>query len=732
MQHLSLRLCPPSRPGSVLRHVPALVGALVGLSWGWLPPAWAGTPLNVVLIMADDLNCDLSCYAHPVVQSPNIDRLAARGTRFDRAYCQYPVCNPSRVSLLSGRRPATTQVIDNVTPAREHLRDTVFLPQYFRQHGYRTVKVGKIFHTGEEFEDPASWDIDIRELPTAKNPPAEHVTANRCGDGVVLGCDDSETWDGFVARRGVELLDESARGDRPFFLALGFRRPHRPYIAPRRYHDLYPASRIGPLIEPAGHAADIPRVSLTYQCGSERLSDADRPDVVGSYYASISFMDAQIGHVLDALDRARLWDRTAVIFVSDHGYHLGEHGGLWHKMTLFEPCARVPLVIAVPKQAPQTTSQLVELIDLYPTLCELCQLPRPAGLEGTSVVPLLRGVDQPLKPAALTVVSRGVDRINGKLDPQRMGRSVRSPRWRYTAWFDGSEELYDHEHDPHEYRNLADAPDTAAVIEVHRRLLADLEAQPPQRSVRVAGIVLKWIRGDKEANFNRAARMIREAAAHGAQLVCTTECFLDGYAIADKSIPLDVYRALGEPIPTGRYYVQLAALAKELKIHLLAGMLEADGDARFNTAVLIGPMGDLLGKYRKQKLGHEVERNTPGAGSQVFETPFGRLGVMICADRTEPDIVRRLREGRADFLLCPSGGMFGPVKNDPIVQARSRENQLPIVFVHPAEFLVTHPDGSIASRTLLGDTLLIADDEVGGARDQNQIAYFDLRPAAPP
>lgn len=254
------------------------------------------------------------------------------------------------------------------------------------------------------------------------------------------------------------------------------------------------------------------------------------------------------------------------------------------------------------------------------------------------------------------------------------------------------------------------------------------EAAPhaPSPTLRVAGIVLKWIRGDKPANYARAEAMIREAAARGAQIVCTTECFLDGYAIADKSIPLEKYRALGEPIPTGEYFQKLARLADELDLYLLAGLLEADGELRFNTAVLIGPDGALVGKYRKQKLGHESVRNTPGDESLVFNTPHGRIGVMICADRTESEIVDRYRTNRADFLLCPSGGMFGPVKNDPIVMARSRETRLPIVFVHPAEFLATDPEGQIAAQTLLGDRLLVSSDEIDGDADSKQIVFFDL------
>jgi len=260
-------------------------------------------------------------------------------------------------------------------------------------------------------------------------------------------------------------------------------------------------------------------------------------------------------------------------------------------------------------------------------------------------------------------------------------------------------------------------------------------ADPPSdaNTVRVAGIVLKWIRTDKEANFRRAAKMIREAAKGGAKIVCTTECFLDGYAIADKAIPLAKYRALGERIPDGPYFKKLAALADELDIHLVAGMLEADGEERFNTSVLIGRDGKLIGRYHKQRLGHESVRNTAGDVSSVFETPFGRTGMMICADRRYPKVVDGYFDGKrkADFLLCPSGGMFGPKRNDPILQARSRENRKYIVFVHPAEFLVTGPDGSIVKRTILGDRLYLADDEVDTKADSKRVFYFDLPLDAP-
>ncbi|MCZ6795085.1 MAG: acetylxylan esterase [Planctomycetota bacterium] len=249
---------------------------------------------------------------------------------------------------------------------------------------------------------------------------------------------------------------------------------------------------------------------------------------------------------------------------------------------------------------------------------------------------------------------------------------------------------------------------------------------PAREKVKIAGVVLKWIRGDKEANYRRIEPLIRKAARDGARIVCTTECFLDGYAIADKSIPLDEYRDLGEVIPSGPYFRRLSSLADELDIYLVAGMLEADGEARYNTAVLLGPDGALVGKYRKQKLGHELVRNRPGTDSPVFRTPYGRVGIMICADRTEPSIVERFCARGADFLICPSGGMFGPKRNDPIVQARSRENRRTIVFVHPAEFLVTAPDGSIRDRTIVGDRLLIPKQDAGGESDGSGVFFCEL------
>jgi predicted amidohydrolase len=254
--------------------------------------------------------------------------------------------------------------------------------------------------------------------------------------------------------------------------------------------------------------------------------------------------------------------------------------------------------------------------------------------------------------------------------------------------------------------------------------VGEVRAEPkPASRLHVAGIVLKWIRADKEANYRRIEPLIRKAARHGAQLVVTTECFLDGYSAEDRTISEEDYRALGEPIPGGPYFQRLA---RELKIYLVAGILETDGRERFNTAVLIGPDGALLGKYHKQRMDEERARNTPGKVSTVHDTPFGKMGILICADRRYPDVVRRFRENGAEFLICPSGGMFGSKKNDPMVQARSKENNLPIVFVHPAEFLVTNSDGSIQMRNLVGDRLVIGKAQAGGPNDLNRIFYYDL------
>lgn len=275
---------------------------------------------NVLFIMADDLNNHLGCYGHSFIRSPYIDQLAARGVMFDRAYCNYPVCNPSRVSLLSGRHADRTGVVDNVTPPRTFLKDATMLPEHFRNNGYVVRKVGKIFHTGDDFEDPRSWDIDIRENKTSKSPPAEQIR-ERDGHIIILNAPDAETWDGSVATTAVDWLEELAQQEKPFFLAAGFRRPHTPYITPETYFQWYDPAKLIPDYGPESHLAEIPPIALTYNFKKqEKFPDGLKGGKIkAAYYGSVSFMDAQVGRLLDAVERLKLWDSTAIVFVSDHG-----------------------------------------------------------------------------------------------------------------------------------------------------------------------------------------------------------------------------------------------------------------------------------------------------------------------------------------------------------------------------------------------------------------------------
>ncbi|UCD29201.1 MAG: carbon-nitrogen hydrolase family protein [Planctomycetota bacterium] len=245
--------------------------------------------------------------------------------------------------------------------------------------------------------------------------------------------------------------------------------------------------------------------------------------------------------------------------------------------------------------------------------------------------------------------------------------------------------------------------------------------------IQVAGIVLKWIMANKEQNYQRAEPLIREAAAKGAELVITTECFLDGYAIRDKSMPIEAWRALGEEIPGGEYVGRLQRLADELNIYLIASMVERAELATYNVAILIDPNGKLIGKYRKQHLGHEAVRNSAGSANPVFNTSLGKIGIMICADRRYPEVARQLRQNGAELIVCPSGGMWGSKDNDHFLQARSAENGIPIVFVHPIEFLVTGPDGSILDRHFVGDRMSIKVNQIDTQKDEKMIVLYELK-----
>ena len=435
---------------------------------------------NVLFLIADDLNCDLNCYGHPRVKSPNIDRLAARGVRFERGYCQFPLCSPSRSSFLTGRRPNATHIHTNPTAGRfssdyrptPHFRDfipdTVTMPELFRQHGYTAARVGKLFHYGvpgqigtSGLDDRASWDVFVNPAGRDKAEENKIFTLTPHSYGGTLSWlaaagGDLEQTDGLGATAGISLLEEFK--DRPFFLAVGFYRPHTPYVAPKQYFDAYDAQQIElPRLSDADRERTPAAAYASAKQEQETISDDLRREAIRAYWASITFMDAQVGRVLDALDRLGLTDNTIVVLTSDHGYHLYQHG-LWQKMSLFENSARVPLIVAAPgaQGNGQANAGPVELVDIYPTLADLCGLPAPAYLDGASLRPVLDDPSKSIKPAAFTQIRRG------KSD----GYSIRTARWRYTLWDEGrqGEQLYDMQADPGETTNLAADPRHAETV----------------------------------------------------------------------------------------------------------------------------------------------------------------------------------------------------------------------------------------------------------------------------
>jgi uncharacterized sulfatase len=436
-------------------------------------------PPNVLLIMADDLNNDMGTYGHRLVKTPNLDRLARRGVRFDRAYTQFPLCSPSRVSLLTGLRPDTTRVEDLQTDFRTILPDVVTLPQMFQRSGYAAARVGKIYHYGNPgqigtsgLDDPKSWDLAInpRGIDKDEEPKLTNYTPKR-GLGSSLSyyispAPDEEHTDGKVATETIGLL-EKFKG-RPFFIGAGFYRPHCPFIAPQKYFDMYPLERIPAPPLHAGAAGQAPAPAWFTNPPNWGLTEQAQREVIRAYYASITFLDAQVGRLLDALDRLGLAGNTIVVFVSDHGYLLGDRGQ-WMKQMLFERSARAPLVMAGPGVSARgrSSKRIVELLDLYPTLADLAGIAPPAGVHGRSLVRLLKDPGAEWKHPALTQVVRGPVAAGFR------GYSVRNEKWRYTEWEDGKRgtELYDEEDDPDELRNLAADPKHAKVLAEMQGLL---------------------------------------------------------------------------------------------------------------------------------------------------------------------------------------------------------------------------------------------------------------------
>lgn len=448
----------------------------------------AGTrPMNVLFIAIDDLNTRLNCYGFEHIHSPNIDRLAQRGVRFDRAYCQFPSCGPSRSSVMTGLRPETTGMLHNRMALRDRLPDLVTLPQLFRNNGYFVARVGKIFHQSNPTDigtsgpdDPQSWDQvvnprgrdkDEEDLLTVYTPdlplPDQMAYLKAAGEDV-------EQTDGKVAAATIRLLEEHRDGAKPFFIAAGFYRPHIPYIAPRKHFDHYRLedTLLPSLADNYRSASKVPAAALasTPVWPNFGTTPDQARECVLAYDACVSFVDAQVGHLLDAIARLGLDDNTLIVLWGDHGYHLGEHG-LWRKNSLFEESTRAPLIFAGPgiPATPQGCGRVVEFVDIFPTITELAGLRPPDKLEGTSLTPLL------LNPKA--VWTRPA--FSQVVFADAPGHSVRTDRWRYNEWGDAGDhgrELYDLLEDPGEMNNLAGDP---RYLALEARLKVVLQSQFP-------------------------------------------------------------------------------------------------------------------------------------------------------------------------------------------------------------------------------------------------------------
>ncbi|MEQ8211577.1 MAG: sulfatase [Lacipirellulaceae bacterium] len=430
------------------------------------------SPLNVLFIAVDDLAVSLGCYGDTVAKTPNIDQLAASGVTFLRAYNQIPLCNPSRASVMTGLRPDQIKVYDLDRHFRDEVPNVVTLPQVFRKAGYVAARVGKIYHYNvpaaigtDGFDDPPSWDRTIN--PKGRDKTDEPLVFNAEPHRRISGAlswlaaegDDTEQTDGMIATEAIQFMKEHQA--QPFFLGVGFFRPHTPYVAPKKYFDIYPLRDMRLPYAPEGDRLDIPTAAFAHNCPVPNygLSETTLRQATQAYYASVSFIDAQVGRLLENLEELGLVENTIVVLWSDHGYHLGEHNGIWQKRTLFEQSARAPLVIRAPgsRGNSQACHRIVEFVDIYPTVVELAGLNPPPQLAGRSLCPLL---DDPITQwdgFAITQILRPAD---DRLAEPVMGCSIRTNRWRYTEWSDGryGRELYDHHADPQEFNNLANSP----------------------------------------------------------------------------------------------------------------------------------------------------------------------------------------------------------------------------------------------------------------------------------
>ena len=452
---------------------------------------------NVLLICVDDLKPLLGCYGDAHAKTPHIDRLASRSVLFNRAYCNQAVCAPSRNALMTGLRPQTIGVYDLATSFRLARPDAITLGQHFQAHGYETASLGKIYHVGHgNTDDKASWSVPSfrpkrPQYAIADNGPLPGFKPTKPGDKPrgrpteSADVDDDFYRDGEIAAEAARRLAAAKSKNTPFFLAVGFLKPHLPFIAPKRYWDLYDPEHL-PMPELAGPPEGAPDYAPQFggelrnyrdvPKGREPLGDDLTRHLVHGYYAATSYIDAQIGRVLAALEAEGLADNTIVVLWGDHGWHLGDHG-MWCKHTNYEQAARIPLLVATPGGKGGTTEALVETVDLSPTLAELAGLPAQAGLDGKSFAAVFADPAAAHRDHVIHVYPRG----------QRLGRAIRTADLRLVAWQQRGKpevqvefELYDYAADPLESRNLvAERPDDVARL---KKLLATHPApKPPYR-----------------------------------------------------------------------------------------------------------------------------------------------------------------------------------------------------------------------------------------------------------
>ncbi len=474
--------------------LPALLWAAVSF---WCAAACAADKPNVLLICVDDLKPLLGCYGTPIIQSPNIDRLATRGVLFERAFCNQAVCAPSRNALMTGLRSSSIGIYDLPTNFRKAVSDAVTVAQYFRKYGYRTEAMGKIMHVGHgNYEDADSWTVPHWKPRGAQYQLKESTASTRPSKvggprGAATECADvpDNTYpDGLIADEAIARLRAAkAKPGEPWFIGVGFLKPHLPFVAPKKYWDLYkrdvfplPTLKVPPIGAPEfapttwgelRQYTDIPEVGP--------LDDAKIRLLIHGYHAATSYMDAQVGRVLDALDQLGFAKNTIIVLWGDHGWHLGDHG-MWCKHTNYEQAARIPFIVVAPGVAKPgaKTGALAETVDIYPSLCELAGLPAPQGLDGASFVKALKSPSATTKEAVFHVYPRG----------KLLGRAVRTARYRLVEWKEiGAPsdtavfELYDYEADPAETKNLA-ADKPAIVAELRAILAKQPEAKPQVRA----------------------------------------------------------------------------------------------------------------------------------------------------------------------------------------------------------------------------------------------------------